>query len=75
MSEKSLLLSYYLAASSLYEPESSNLRFAWAKTEALIETIRSHFGNIENSAEQRKAFVQDYMKTTDNLPYTDNHGR
>ncbi|KAK1373029.1 Ent-copalyl diphosphate synthase [Heracleum sosnowskyi] len=74
MSEKSLLLSYYLAASSLYEPESSNLRFAWAKTEALIETIRSYFGNVENSGEQRKAFVQDYMKTTDNLPYA-NHGR
>lgn len=74
MSEKSLLLSYYLAASSLYEPESSNLRFAWAKTEALIETIRSYFGNIENSAEQRKAFVQDFMKTTDNLPFA-NHGR
>ncbi|KAL1825946.1 ent-copalyl diphosphate synthase 5 isoform X2 [Daucus carota subsp. sativus] len=69
LSETSLLLSYYLAASSLYEPESSNLRFAWAKTEALIETIRLYFGNIESSAEQREAFVQDYMKTTENLQY------
>ncbi|KAL8092691.1 ent-copalyl diphosphate synthase 1 isoform X2 [Apium graveolens] len=75
MNEESLVVSYYLAASSLYEPESSNLRFGWAKTEALIETIRSYFGSIDKSAEQRKAFVQDYMKTTDNLAYTDNHGR
>lgn len=45
------------------------MRFAWAKTEALIETIRLYFGNIESSAEQREAFVQDYMKTTENLQY------
>ncbi|WOH02907.1 hypothetical protein DCAR_0522297 [Daucus carota subsp. sativus] len=56
MNENSLLLSYYLAASSLFEPELSHQRFAWAKTEALVETIGSFFENMENSVEQRKAF-------------------
>lgn len=74
MSEKSLLLSYYLAASSLFEPELSNLRFAWAKTAALVETIRSYFDNIGNLIEQRKAFVDDFNNTSENSIFV-NHGR
>nr|XP_017251005.1 PREDICTED: ent-copalyl diphosphate synthase, chloroplastic-like [Daucus carota subsp. sativus] len=74
LSENSLLLSYYLAASSLFEPEVSNLRYAWAKTDALVETIRSYFGNLERSVEQRKAFAQEFENTSENS-YFANHGR
>ncbi|KAL8148925.1 ent-copalyl diphosphate synthase 1-like [Apium graveolens] len=65
--ERSLLLSYYLAASSLFEPELSNQRIAWAKTSALVETIRSYFGNIENSAELRKAFIYDFNPSENSI--------
>lgn len=69
LSERSLLLSYYLATSSLFEPEHSNLRFAWAKTAALIETIRSYFGRHENSISQRKAFVHEFTINSKNVDY------
>ncbi|KAL8091642.1 hypothetical protein AgCh_034048 [Apium graveolens] len=72
--ERSLLLSYYLAASSLFEQELSNQRIAWAKTAALVETIRSYFAKIEKSCELRKAFVHDFNNTPENSIYA-NHGR
>ncbi|KAL8092285.1 hypothetical protein AgCh_034541 [Apium graveolens] len=74
MRERSLLLSYYLAVSSLFEPEFSNQRIAWAKTAALVETVRSYFANIEKSCELRKAFIHDFNNTSENSIYA-NHGR
>ncbi|KAL1817816.1 hypothetical protein ACET3Z_020390 [Daucus carota] len=75
MNENSLLLSYYLAASSLFEPELSHQRFAWAKTEALVETIGSFFENMENSVEQRKAFVQEFKNTSEIFYYANPAGQ
>jgi len=42
LSKRELLLAYFLAAASIFEPERSQERLAWAKTAALLETITSY---------------------------------
>nr|A0A2K9RG07.1 RecName: Full=Kolavenyl diphosphate synthase TPS5, chloroplastic; AltName: Full=Terpene synthase 5; Short=VacTPS5; Flags: Precursor [Vitex agnus-castus]AUT77124.1 kolavenyl diphosphate synthase [Vitex agnus-castus] len=41
LAERSLLRAYYIAASTVFEPERSGERLAWAKTAILLETILS----------------------------------
>ena len=67
LSRKSLLLAYYLAAASIFEPERADERLAWAKTAALIETTKSHFDGDESSLEFRKAFSHAFKRST-NMP-------
>nr|XP_017190983.2 ent-copalyl diphosphate synthase, chloroplastic-like isoform X3 [Malus domestica] len=61
LSRRSLLLAYFVAAASTFEPERSNERLAWAKSTSLIETIGSHFK--EETPEQRRAFVHEFRTT------------
>ncbi|KAK7336757.1 hypothetical protein VNO77_17304 [Canavalia gladiata] len=64
MNRRTLLLAYFLAAASIFEPEKSHVRLAWAKTTALIETITSYVSD----AEMRKNFVKkfnDYINRRD----------
>ncbi|PQQ16893.1 ent-copalyl diphosphate synthase chloroplastic [Prunus yedoensis var. nudiflora] len=58
LSRRSLLMAYFVAAASIFEPERANERVAWAKTTCLIETIGSHFK--EETYEQRGAFVHEF---------------
>ncbi|CAN6691476.1 unnamed protein product [Malus baccata var. baccata] len=58
LTSRSLLMAYYVAAASIFEPERSNERLAWAKSTSLIETIGSHFK--EETSEQRRAFVHEF---------------
>ncbi|XP_021680569.2 ent-copalyl diphosphate synthase 1-like [Hevea brasiliensis] len=60
ISKRELLLSYFLAAASIFEPERSKERLAWAKTTILLKTIDSYFDENNNSIEQRRAFVQEF---------------
>nr|E2IHE0.1 RecName: Full=Copal-8-ol diphosphate hydratase, chloroplastic; AltName: Full=Copal-8-ol diphosphate synthase; Short=CcCLS; Flags: Precursor [Cistus creticus subsp. creticus]ADJ93862.1 copal-8-ol diphosphate synthase [Cistus creticus subsp. creticus] len=60
VSSKTLLESYFLAAASIFEPERSTERLAWAKTAFLMETIGSYFDDEMNSKDLRKAFVQEF---------------
>nr|UNZ93477.1 ent-copalyl diphosphate synthase [Scutellaria baicalensis] len=60
LSERRVLLAYYVAAACIYEPEKSNQRLAWAKTVILMETITSYFEHQQLSAEQRRAFVNEF---------------
>ncbi|KAL0370520.1 UNVERIFIED_CONTAM: Kolavenyl diphosphate synthase TPS5, chloroplastic [Sesamum angustifolium] len=60
LSERSLLQAYYIAAASIFEPEKSGERLAWAKTAALVETIVSHFDRQQLSREQKWAFVNEF---------------
>ncbi|KAL2238865.1 UNVERIFIED_CONTAM: Kolavenyl diphosphate synthase TPS5, chloroplastic [Sesamum indicum] len=57
LSESSLLVAYYIAAASVFEPERSEERLAWAKTAILIETIVSHPDLQQLSSEQKRTFV------------------
>ncbi|KAL0435734.1 UNVERIFIED_CONTAM: Kolavenyl diphosphate synthase TPS5, chloroplastic [Sesamum radiatum] len=57
LSESNLLVAYYIAAASVFEPERSNERLAWAKTAILVETIVSHPDLQQLSREQKRTFV------------------
>ncbi|KAJ0933770.1 putative ent-copalyl diphosphate synthase [Helianthus annuus] len=56
----SLLVSYYLAAASIFEPERSAERIAWTKTDILVHTISSYFDSSQLSNEDRTAFLDEF---------------
>nr|WCR39978.1 terpene synthase class II [Dracocephalum officinale] len=56
LSERSLLLAYYKAASTAFEPEKSGERLAWATTAVLVETIASQ----RLSDEEKGEFVSEF---------------
>lgn len=58
MSERSLLLAYYIAASTTFEPEKSSERLAWAITTILVETIASQ----KLTDELKREFVDEFVK-------------
>lgn len=60
LSEGSLLQAYYVAAASVFEPERSQERLAWAKTAILMETITSHFDHQQFSDEQKRDFINEF---------------
>ncbi|KAJ7977384.1 Copalyl diphosphate synthase [Quillaja saponaria] len=66
LSTRELLFAYYLAAATIYEPERSLERLAWAKTSALIQTITSNFNDNE---ETRTAFVNEFLDTVNLRDY------
>ncbi|KAK8614654.1 hypothetical protein V6N13_068451 [Hibiscus sabdariffa] len=61
MSTSSLLLTYFMAVASIFEPERSQERLAWAKTAFLVETITSSF----NDHELRETFLQEFTRSVD----------
>lgn len=65
VSRRSLLLTYFMAAASIFEPERSQERLAWAKTAFLVEAIACSFDNEMRPSEQRKAFVQVFRSVVD----------
>ncbi|XP_022759729.1 ent-copalyl diphosphate synthase, chloroplastic-like [Durio zibethinus] len=65
VSRRSLLLTYFMAAASIFEPERSQERLAWAKTAFLVETIASSFDNSKKPNELRKEFVQMFRSVVD----------
>ncbi|KAJ4702649.1 Copalyl diphosphate synthase [Melia azedarach] len=66
-SKRDLLLAFFLASASIYEPERSRERIAWAKTAILVETIAKYFHNDKDSRhQQRKAFVDEFKKYCNN---------
>ncbi|XP_058736370.1 ent-copalyl diphosphate synthase, chloroplastic-like isoform X2 [Vicia villosa] len=56
LSKRDLLLAYFLAAGSIFEPERSHERLAWAKSAALLETITSYI----KDGDLRKDFVKNF---------------
>ncbi|KAJ8748366.1 hypothetical protein K2173_003003 [Erythroxylum novogranatense] len=72
ISKRSLLFSYFLAAASIFEPERSRERLAWAKTRILIETIHSFLSQDNSAKELTKAFVDDFKNATATTTTTDN---
>ncbi|CAK9151075.1 unnamed protein product [Ilex paraguariensis] len=75
LSQRSLLCAYYLAAASVFEPESANVRLAWAKTNTLIATIMSYFDREHTSREQRTAFLHDFRNSSNCSRDAVNNGR
>ncbi|KAI9119301.1 hypothetical protein K1719_009976 [Acacia pycnantha] len=56
LNRRSLLIAYFVAACSIFEPERSPERIAWAKTVALLETITTYVSDEE----MRNAFVEKF---------------
>ncbi|XP_058739280.1 ent-copalyl diphosphate synthase, chloroplastic [Vicia villosa] len=66
LSKRDLLLAYFLAAGSIFEPERSHERLAWAKTTALLETIKSYVRDEDS----RKDFVKEFNDYIDRRDYS-----
>ncbi|WJX75264.1 Gly-Xaa carboxypeptidase [Trifolium repens] len=67
LSKRDLLLAYFLAAASIFEPERSHERLAWAKTKALLETITSYASDDTNL---RKDFVKKFNNYINRLDHS-----
>ncbi|XP_052170404.1 ent-copalyl diphosphate synthase 1 [Diospyros lotus] len=67
LSRRRLLLAYYLAAASIFEPERSKERLAWAKTTALVEAIGCYFGEEGSSSYERtrSSFLRQFTSEVD----------
>nr|XP_009781214.1 PREDICTED: ent-copalyl diphosphate synthase, chloroplastic-like [Nicotiana sylvestris] len=59
-SERNLLVTYYLAVGCVFEPERYRERLVWAKTAAIMETIKRHFGSSQISGEHKTAFRHEF---------------
>jgi len=66
MNRRTLLLAYFLAAASIFEPEKSHVRLAWAKTTILLETITSYVSD----AEMRKTFMKNFSDCISRRDYS-----
>ncbi|XP_075095034.1 ent-copalyl diphosphate synthase 1-like [Nicotiana tabacum] len=64
LSERRLLVMYYLATGSVFEPERYRERLVWAKTAAIMETIKRHFGSSQISGEHKTAFRHDFAHSS-----------
>ncbi|KAL8510591.1 hypothetical protein ACS0TY_017423 [Phlomoides rotata] len=56
LSQESLLIAYYIAAASVFEPEKSGERLAWAKIATLVKTITSQ----ELAKYQKHDFIREF---------------
>ncbi|CAH9140588.1 unnamed protein product [Cuscuta epithymum] len=76
VSERSVLLGYYLAMASIFEPEKSKERLAWAKTSALMEAIGSKFGTgrTEICQDQKTAFLHEFISNNFSEDYNNHNG-
>ncbi|KAL5135031.1 Ent-copalyl diphosphate synthase, chloroplastic [Glycine soja] len=66
MNRRTLLLAYFVAAASIFEPEKSRVRLAWAQTSVLLETITSYVSD----AEMRKAFMKKFSDCLNRRDYS-----
>jgi ent-copalyl diphosphate synthase len=64
LNKRELLLAYFLAAASIFEPERSQERLAWAKTAAFLETITSYIRDDDLKKDFVKKFG-DYINPQD----------
>ncbi|XP_057507462.1 ent-copalyl diphosphate synthase 1-like [Actinidia eriantha] len=72
MTQRNMLLAYYLAATSIFEPEKSKERLAWTKTAILVETIVSYLKKEGNSMKQRRQFLYEFRNNSSHLDYANN---
>ncbi|PHU29309.1 Ent-copalyl diphosphate synthase, chloroplastic [Capsicum chinense] len=70
LSERSLLVTYYLATGSVFEPERYKERLVWTKTAALMETIKCHFGEHKNTS-----FLHEFAHSSNNLNCLNSNAR
>ncbi|KAL3846297.1 hypothetical protein ACJIZ3_003700 [Penstemon smallii] len=57
ISRKDLLIAYFLATASIFEPERSTERIAWAKSQIISKMIISFYNKETTSMDQKVAFL------------------
>ncbi|CAI9755594.1 unnamed protein product [Fraxinus pennsylvanica] len=63
ITKRYLLQAYFLAAATIFEPEKSNVRVAWAKSQIICKIITSYFDQENTSSEQRMAILENFRNT------------
>ncbi|MCD7461894.1 Gly-Xaa carboxypeptidase [Datura stramonium] len=64
LSERSLLVTYYLAMASVFEAERYRERQIWAKIAAIMETIKCHFGSPQMFEEHKTVFLHQFAHSS-----------
>ncbi|XXG48534.1 hypothetical protein AAC387_Pa02g2957 [Persea americana] len=64
VSRKAVLRAYFLAASSISEPDRANERLAWARTAVLMEAFASYFSNNASTVDEKRAFFEDFIRSS-----------
>ncbi|KAL8171648.1 hypothetical protein V2J09_023452 [Rumex salicifolius] len=59
LSQSKLLQVYFVAAASIFEPERSYERLAWAQSAALVEAIKSHCRTHKDPSMARRVFAHE----------------
>ncbi|KAL8053437.1 hypothetical protein ABFX02_05G070900 [Erythranthe guttata] len=67
ISRKNLLLAYFLAAATMFEPERTKERVFWAKSQIVSRMITSFFHNESTSSEQKTTFLTEFRKNINRL--------
>ncbi|CAI9095159.1 OLC1v1031038C2 [Oldenlandia corymbosa var. corymbosa] len=57
LSRENLLVTFFLASASIFEPERSIERYAWAKSWAIIQLLKVYFNNVAVSGDKRGTFL------------------
>nr|AYN70609.1 ent-copalyl diphosphate synthase [Paeonia suffruticosa] len=72
ITRNALLLSYFVAATNIFEPERSKERLAWAKTAILMEVVTSYFDKEGTSKEMKIAFLHEFKNNINTRDYVFN---
>ncbi|MCD9559421.1 Copal-8-ol diphosphate hydratase, chloroplastic [Datura stramonium] len=67
ISKKDLLVSYFLAAASIFEVDKSRQRLAWAKSRVLCQIITSYFNQETTNWTNRNSFLMDFKTSNDHM--------
>ncbi|KAL7159547.1 hypothetical protein ABFS83_01G035000 [Erythranthe nasuta] len=72
ISKKDLLLAYFLATATIFEPERTEERILWAKSQIVSRMITSCFNKKSTSPEQKNMFVTEFNNSINILYKTKN---
>ncbi|KAL3818448.1 hypothetical protein ACJIZ3_004353 [Penstemon smallii] len=75
ISREDLLIAYFLATASIFEPERSNERIAWAKSQIISKIITSFYNKETTSLEQKVAFLSNFSNSINGLGRTNSYDR
>ncbi|OAY71424.1 Ent-copalyl diphosphate synthase 1, chloroplastic [Ananas comosus] len=62
VNKKSMLRAYFLAVSSIFEPDRAAERLGWARTAVLADAVSAYFCSKSCTEEMRLHFIRDFLK-------------
>ncbi|KAK4486230.1 hypothetical protein RD792_008900 [Penstemon davidsonii] len=73
ISREELLIAYFLATASIFEPERSSERIAWAKSQIISKMITSFYNKEITSSEQKVAFLSNFSNSINGVGRTNSY--